>query len=62
VEVRLYLYLTSAPDEGEWSVPPYGHFTLGGKAPVPIEYDAGCVPKAVRALQEKQKFLVSTQN
>jgi hypothetical protein len=27
-----------------------------------IEYDAGFVPKAGCALQEKQKFLFSTQN
>jgi hypothetical protein len=52
VEVQLHLFFKSALDEGEWSVSPYGHFKRGGKAPVPIEYVAGCVPNPVCALQE----------
>jgi hypothetical protein len=50
VEVQLNLFLTSALDEGECSVLPYGHFTFEDKAPMPIEYDAGCVPRPVSAL------------
>jgi hypothetical protein len=62
VEVQIHLFFKSALDEGEWSVSPYCHFKLEGKAPVPIEYVAGCVLKPISALQETQKFLVFAEN
>ena len=62
MEVQLHLFLNSTLGEGEWSISPFGHFKRGEKAPVPIEYDAGCVPKPECALQETQKFIVSAEN
>ena len=57
VEIKLYMFLSSARDGGEWSVLCHGHFTRGEKTLVPNGWKAGTAAQAVWTLHRKSKHL-----
>jgi hypothetical protein len=62
VEIKLYMFLSSAWYGGEWSTVCHGHFISGEKMLVPNGQQAGMAAQAVCTLQRKQNISTPAGN